>query len=141
MLHHPWMSWNAFLWWGGAAALAVLAARVAWRAVAAQRARRLARSFRPPAATELRWDTAASRPAAPPPGIPPDYADLVRRDAEEAAHRAAASGGADPPNPYPPGTPEFVLWVASYHLAMTRLDDTIPPPRSAPAPGAGLSPP
>jgi len=133
------MSWNAFLWWAGAAALCVLAAWIAYRALAARRSRQFARSFRPPPATELRWETEPSRPAAPPPGIPPDYAELVRRNAEDAAYHAAATGAADPPNPYPAGTPEFVLWVASYHLAMTRLDDTIPPPR--PAPGAAVNPP
>lgn len=135
------MSWNAFLWWGGAVTLTGLVGWIAWRALAARRARRFARSFRPPAATELRWDTPPSRPAAAAPGIPPDYADMVRREAEEAAYRAAANGAEDPPNPYPAGTPEFVLWVASYHLAMTRLDDTIPPPRPAPPPGAEVSPP
>lgn len=135
------MSWNAFPWWAGAVVLGVLAAWIAWRALAAQRARRWARAFRPPAATELRWETEPARPAAPPPGIPPDYAGLVRRNAEEAAHHAAATGADDPPNPYPAGTPEFVLWVTSYHLAMTRLDDSIPPPRPAPGPGAAVNPP
>jgi hypothetical protein len=134
------MSWSDVLWWSAAALAGAAAAWVAWRAVAVRLARQRARSFRPPAATELRWETLASKPAAPPPGIPPAYAEFVRRDAEDAARRAAASGSADAPNPYPPGTPEFVMWVASFHLAMTQLEATIPPPAPRP-PGTGLNPP
>lgn len=125
------MGWNGLLLWSGAAVLGAGVAWVAWRTLCVHRARRIARRFRPPPATELRWVTEPARLAASAPGMPPALAEHVRRDAEDAARRAAAAGADSPPNPYPPGTPEFVLWVASYHLAMTQFESTIPP---APAP-------
>ena len=135
------MGWNGLLLWGGAAVLGAALAWIAWRAWDVQRARQRARSFRPPAARELRWDTGPARPAAPPPGIPPSLADHVRRDAEEAARRAAVEGTGMPPNPYPAGTPEYVIWVASFHLAMTQFEPTLPPAPAAPPASPGVSPP
>ncbi|NNU44099.1 hypothetical protein [Ramlibacter montanisoli] len=44
----------------------------------------------------------------------------VRRHAEEAATLAAAGAGTLT-NPYAPGTQEYVLWIATYHLRLTEL--------------------
>lgn len=54
--------------------------------------------------------------------IGPERARAVRRQAELAARQAAAAGG-EAPNPYRMGTPEFVLWVATYHLTLTEVDE------------------
>jgi hypothetical protein len=53
----------------------------------------------------------------------PDRAHAIRREAEQAARRSAAGQLAEPANPYPRGTQEFVLWVATYHLTMTEIDE------------------
>jgi erythromycin esterase-like protein len=58
-----------------------------------------------------------SEPAA---GIGREEARAVRRHAEEAAALVAVGAGA-PANPYPRGTPEYVLWIATYHLRLTEL--------------------
>lgn len=63
---------------------------------------------------------------APRTGIGPERARSVRRQAEAAARRTAAGGG-EAPNPYPKGTPEFVLWVATYHLTLTEMDEVAEP--------------
>lgn len=53
-------------------------------------------------------------------GISRDEARAVRRHAEEAATLAAAGAGTLT-NPYPRGSQEYVLWIASYHLRLTEL--------------------
>jgi hypothetical protein len=55
--------------------------------------------------------------------ITPERARAIRREAERAARLAAATPGVDAANPYPRGTPEFVLWVTTYHLTLTELDE------------------
>jgi len=54
--------------------------------------------------------------------VGPERAQAIRRQAEQAA-LATYNGGAQADNPYPRGTPDFVLWIASYHLAMTELEE------------------
>jgi hypothetical protein len=54
--------------------------------------------------------------------VGPERAQAISRQAELAA-LATHAGGPQAENPYPRGTPEFVLWVASYHLAMTELEE------------------
>lgn len=53
-------------------------------------------------------------------GISREEAGAVRRHAEEAATMAAAGAGTLT-NPYPQGTQEYVLWIATYHLRLTEL--------------------
>lgn len=53
-------------------------------------------------------------------GISREEARAVRRHAEEAATLTAAGAGTLT-NPYPPGTQEYVLWIATYHLRLTEL--------------------
>ena len=56
--------------------------------------------------------------------ITPERAAAIRREAEQAALRVGGSGrGGESANPYPSGTPEFVLWIATYHLTLTELDE------------------
>lgn len=128
-----------FLWAGGACAAAA-ALWLAYRSVAVRLARRRARSFRPPAPSELRWEPSGYQSAAH--SMPVQLSEHIRASAEAAARQAAATGGAEPANPYAPGTREFVLWVASYHLAASHLaDEALPPPAAPPAAGPGISPP
>ena len=54
-------------------------------------------------------------------GIGPERARSVRREAEQAA--ALAFAGVEVANPYAMGTQEFVLWVATYHLRLTELQE------------------
>jgi len=53
----------------------------------------------------------------------PERAQAIRHEAERSARRAAAGQLAEPANPYPRGTQEFVLWVVTYHLTMTEIDE------------------
>jgi hypothetical protein len=53
----------------------------------------------------------------------PERAHAIRREAEQAARRAAGGQLPEPQNPYPRGTQEFVLWVATYHLTLTEIDE------------------
>jgi hypothetical protein len=54
----------------------------------------------------------------------PERAHAIRHEAEQSARRAVAGQlAAEPVNPYPRDTQEFVLWVVSYHLTMTEIDE------------------
>lgn len=55
-----------------------------------------------------------------------DRAATVRREAENAARLVAGGMAAEPRNPYRQGTPEFVLWVATYHLTLAELREDLP---------------
>lgn len=60
----------------------------------------------------------------------PQRAAAIRQDAEAAARLAAGGHGGQARNPHPEGSPEYVLWVATYHLTMADLEDE-PPASSA----------
>lgn len=61
----------------------------------------------------------------------PERAAAIRQDAEAAARLAAGGHDGGPPrNPHPAGSPEYVLWVATYHLTLANLQDE-PPASSA----------
>lgn len=85
--------------------------RAAQRRARKRRYQRAGHESRP---QQLRPD---SEPAA---GISREEAWAVRRHAEEAASLAAAGAGTLT-NPYPRGTQEYVLWIATYHLRLTEL--------------------
>lgn len=135
------MSRDEVLLWSAALLAAAGALWLVYRSVAVRMARRRARSFRPPAPSELRWEPSGYQSAAH--SMPVQLSEHIRASAEAAARQAAATGGGEPANPYTPGTREFVLWVASYHLAASHLADEAVPPAAAaqPAAGPGISPP
>ena len=54
--------------------------------------------------------------------VSPERSQAIRRQAEQAA-LATHAGAPQPENPYARGTPDFVMWIASYHLAMTELEE------------------
>jgi hypothetical protein len=106
------------------AAAVVAVIGLVWQWADARRARRHARSTIPPPATELRWDQDAEGDP-PASSLPPDYVESIRRDAEDTARYVHAKGIAEPPNPYPGGSREFVLWAASFHMTMTELEEML----------------
>lgn len=63
-------------------------------------------------------------------GMGPDRAAAIRQDAEAAARLAAGASSGQPRNPHPEGSPQYVLWVATYHLTLANLQDE-PPASSA----------
>jgi hypothetical protein len=117
----------------------VVVAWLVWQTSASRRARRHARSTIPPPATELRWEQDPEGDS-PPSSLPADYVDSIRRDAEDTARYITEKGLPEPANPYPPGSREFVLWAASFHMTMTELEDmddeppTLPMPPETPPP-------
>lgn len=113
------MSSSDALIWLATAAVAVTLVAQLWRSLqrAAQRRarkRRYLRAGHDSRPQQLRPDR---EPAA---GISREEAWAVRRQAEEAAARAAAGAGTLT-NPYPQGSQEYVLWIATYHLRLTEL--------------------
>jgi hypothetical protein len=98
-----------------------------WQAAANRRARRHARSTIPPPATELKWEQDPEGDS-PPSSLPADYVESIRRDAEDTARYITEKGLPEPRNPYPPGSREFVLWAASFHMTMTELEEMGEPP-------------
>lgn len=126
---------DAVLWLvGSATAVAVIG--YVWRMAADASARR---------ARQQRYQSHETRPqrltqpGALSTSMGADRAASIRRSAERAA--LIASRGDDPDearNPYPEGTPEFVLWVATFHLTMTEIaeqehmDTVIPAPAPQP---------
>jgi hypothetical protein len=59
-----------------------------------------------------------------------ERAAAIRQDAEAAARLVASGQSSEPRNPHPQSSPEFVLWVATYHLTLADLHDE-PPASSA----------
>ncbi|HEX7892174.1 MAG TPA: hypothetical protein VF522_22685 [Ramlibacter sp.] len=59
-------------------------------------------------------------------GMGPERAAAIRQDAEAAARLVASGQAGEPRNPHPASSPEFVLWVATYHLTLADLADELP---------------
>lgn len=122
---------DAVLWLvGSATAVAVIG--YAWRKAADASARR---------ARQQRYQSFDTRPQRlTQPGtlagsMGPERAAAIRRSAERAAAIAYRGGGPEETrNPYPEGTPEFVLWVATFHLTMTEIVEQENMDTGAPAP-------
>jgi len=125
-------SGEAILWLVALTTAIMLAVSVAaaLRRAAARRARQ--RRYRQ-AAHRSRMERRVTQPAALSPGISPERAAAVRRDAEKWALEVAKGRAGEPRNPYRPGTQEFVLWVTSYHLALTELSEQELPGATPPA--------
>jgi hypothetical protein len=94
-----------------------------WRSVRRGAVRRARRKHYREAGYASRPQHLADESQAQLAAMTPDRAHAIRREAEQSARRAVSSLRAEPANPYPRGTQEFVLWVATYHLTMTELDE------------------
>jgi hypothetical protein len=129
-------SGEAILWLAALASAIVLAGVLlaAMRRASARRARR--REYRK-AEEERRARRRVTQPAALSPGISRERADAVRRDAEKWALEVAKGRAAEPRNPHPQGTQEFVLWITSYHLRLTELCEPDRPEAQPPQPWPG----
>jgi hypothetical protein len=94
-----------------------------WHSVRRQKARRARRKHYREAGYASRPQHLADESQAHFGAMSPDRAHAIRREAEQSARRAVSGLRAEPANPDPRGTQEFVLWVATYHLTMTELDE------------------
>jgi len=111
-LHGPWLV-------GTLAALALAGFLVGLlRRVARRRARRayFARS-----ANESHLLPLAEDPEPPSRSISPERAAAIRSHAEKSAQHDWAAGHGSELGPYERGTPEHVLWFATYHLHLGDL--------------------
>ena len=61
---------------------------------------------------------ASSAPAPLGGGMTPEQAAAIRAHAERTADRDCAAARSSAINPYDHGTPEYVLWFATYHLRL-----------------------
>ncbi len=106
--------------------LAVVAVGAAGAIIAALRARsrRKARFLYYLQASQQR-ERPSSAPMPLAGGVTPELAEAIRAHAERTATRHWNAGARDelPINPYPPATPEHVLWYASYELRLHDLVD------------------
>jgi hypothetical protein len=112
--------------WLVAGVVGTAVAGYVWRLAvrfAAQRARRLRYQRMGQASGPQRL---AAQPGGFSSSMGPAQAAAIRRDAERAAALFAAGKDAEPRAPYAGGTPEFVLWVATYHLTLHELADEAP---------------
>lgn len=109
---------EAVLWLVGSAIAVALVGHV-WRQLQERSARR-ARQQRYQA-HETRPQRLVTRPAPLSGSMGAERAAAIRRSAEGAAYLASTGHLENVRNPYPAGSPEFVLWVATYELTMTEL--------------------
>jgi hypothetical protein len=125
-------NWEAFGWLLGVV-LAIGIVGAGWNAYLAARKRH---------ARRLRYErmgrrTGPQRPhSAPAPltgSIHPGKVAAIRAHAERTARRDWVANAAPAANPYASGTPEFVLWYASYQLTRQELVDE-PATEQPPAP-------
>lgn len=86
------------------------------------RAKRRARqAYYAQAAKASRPQALTSAPAPLSGGITPEQAASIKAHAERTADRDWAAARSSAINPYDHGTPEYVLWYATYHLRMGDL--------------------
>ena len=121
MFHSPSMiSGTAWMWILGGLALVVLVGYLAnaWQRAAKRRARHAsyARGKNDSSPQPL-----SSAPLPLSGGITPEHAASIRAHAERAAQRDWNAAPAEVRYPYNNGTPEYVLWYATYHLRMGEL--------------------
>lgn len=120
------MDWAVVSWIVAAAVLLAAAGHLwrAWRAAVRRRERQL-HYLR--AGHYSRPQRLAPAPA--PTGMSPDQAATVQANAERSARQDWIADRRAEANPYSRGSPEYVLWSATYHLTLHELDEP-------PAPGA-----
>jgi hypothetical protein len=114
------ISGTAWMWILGALALVVLAGSLVtvWQRAARRRARH-ASYARGSGNTDPQPLSSAPIPLSG--GISPEQAARIRAHAERAAQRDWDASPAEVRYPYDNGTPEYVIWYATYHLRMGEL--------------------
>jgi hypothetical protein len=60
-------------------------------------------------------------------GMDPDRAELVRIDAANAARIALVFPEANSAPPHPKGSPEYVMWLATFHITQAELLEGLAP--------------
>jgi FtsZ-interacting cell division protein ZipA len=103
--------------------IVVVVAGTLWTAAQRASKRRARRRQYRQAEYERRMQRRTTQPAPLSPGISRERANAVRRDAENWAQEVASGRAAEPRNPHPQGSQEFVLWITSYHLRLTELSE------------------
>ena len=82
----------------------------------------------------------ATRPG-PLVGMDPDRAEIVKIDAANAARIALIFPEANAAPPHEKGSPEYVMWLATFHITQAEILEEVaaanPDPARPPAPGAG----
>lgn len=131
--------------WLAAGASGVLLVALLWR-VARRAAARRARQRRYQRVSNSRPQRPWTQPGTVSTGMGAERAAAIQRDAESAARLVASGEVSEVLSRHPQGSPEHVLWVATYHLTMTELaeaaqDAPLAAPAPAPAAGRGVSPP
>ena len=114
------LSATAWMWVLGVLA-AVALAGVALGALRDRAKRRARHAYYAQAAQASRPQTLTSAPVPLSGGITPEQAASIRAHAERTAQRDWAAARSSAINPYDHGTPEYVLWYATYHLRMGEL--------------------
>ncbi|MBC5784558.1 hypothetical protein H8N03_16540 [Ramlibacter sp. USB13] len=111
---------TGWMWLLGAVALAAL---VGWFANWLQRSakRRARRAYYEQAGKDSPVQPLTSAPVPLSGGITPEHAAAIRAHAERRAERDWNAAPAEVRYPYDNGTPEYVLWYATYHLRMGEL--------------------
>jgi hypothetical protein len=106
------------LFWFVLAAALVLVTGVAGFVAHRNKMKRRARELHLRATRERQRTSSAPSPLQG--GMTPELIRAIRAHAERTAARHWQAGGprAHPVNPYDAGSPEFVLWYATYELAM-----------------------
>ena len=126
-------SHTALLWLIGATLLlAVAGALLNWWLH--QRKRRARHLYYQRASREGQGHRSATAPSPLSGGMTPELALAIRAHADRTARRhwEAGPGAPKPSNPYDGGTPEHVLWFATYQLVMHELIEAASEP-STPA--------
>ena len=121
MFHSPpMMGAREWIWFLGALALVILVGWLAnaWQRLAKHRARRARFAA---TARDSGTQPLSSAPMPLTGGISPEQAAAIRAHAERTAQRDWTAGHAEVQYPYDNGTPEYVLWVATYHLRIGEL--------------------
>lgn len=54
-----------------------------------------------------------------------DRREAIQLDAENAARISVLRPGHEPRNPYQKGSPDSILWFATYNLTLTQMADTV----------------
>ena len=114
------ISEEGWIWLLGAVTVVALVGWV-WNLLRQAARRRARRAYYARAAHETRPQALNTGPAPLAGSMTPDQAAAIRAHAERSAQNDWARGRATRINPYDHGTPEYVLWYATYQLRMGDL--------------------